>query len=125
MEGDPVGKTTAGRYAEKVALFDKLVATIPGVERKGATMPYTAINGNMFSVLDKTGTLALRLPAGELEAFMKRYETTRSRQYGIVRPEYADVPDALLTKTKTLKKYFDISFSYARTLRPRATTKKK
>jgi hypothetical protein len=24
-----------------VALYDKLIATLPGVERKGATIPYT------------------------------------------------------------------------------------
>jgi hypothetical protein len=32
--------------AERVALYEKLVASLPGVERKGADNPYTAINGN-------------------------------------------------------------------------------
>ncbi len=52
---------TSPEYAAKVALYEKLVATNPAVERKGATMPYTSVSGHMFSVLDKTGTLALRL----------------------------------------------------------------
>lgn len=38
--------------AEKIALYEKLLATIPGIERKGATMPYTSLNGNMFSFID-------------------------------------------------------------------------
>jgi len=40
-------------------------------------------------------------------------------------PEYVAVPDKLLEETKTLKKYFDISYKYAQTLRPKPTTKKK
>ena len=117
-------RASVDRYAEIVGLFDKLVATNPRVERKGATMPYTSVNGNMFSVLDKTGTLALRLPAEEREAFLKKYDTTLTRQYGVVRPEYVDVPEDLLRKTGTLKKYFDISYDYARALKPKPTTKK-
>jgi hypothetical protein len=36
---------------EKIALYDKVVATISHVERKGAANPYTSVNGNMFSPL--------------------------------------------------------------------------
>ena len=117
------GRASVDRYAEIVDLFDKLVATNPRIERKGATMPYTSVNGNIFSVLDKTGTLALRLPAEEREAFLKKYDTTLTRQYGVVRPEYVDVPEDLLRKTQTLKKYFDVSYDYARALKPKPTTK--
>ena len=34
--------------ANKVALYEKLLATIPEIERKGADNPYTSVNGNMF-----------------------------------------------------------------------------
>ena len=33
----------------KVALYDRLIATDPTLERKGATLPYTSINGKMFT----------------------------------------------------------------------------
>ena len=46
--------------AEIVALYEKLVATVPGVERKGATMPYTSLNGNMYSYVAKDGSVNLR-----------------------------------------------------------------
>ena len=36
---------------ESVAFYEALLATIPAIERKGATMPYTSVNGNMFSGL--------------------------------------------------------------------------
>jgi len=120
-----MSKSAGAAYADKVALYDKLVATNPGVERKGATMPYTSLNGNMFSVLTKTGTLALRLPAAAREAFLTKYKTRLCEQYGAVMVEYVEVPDALLSKTRELKKFFDLSYEYVGSLKPKATTKKK
>ena len=111
--------------ARALALYDKLLATNPDVERKGDTMPYTSLNGNMFSLFTKENRLTLRLPAGDRESFLARYETTISEQYGHVQPEYVVVPDALLAKTAELKRYFDISYAYVSSLRPKATTKTK
>lgn len=105
--------------------YEKLVATNPQIERKGDTMPYTSLNGHMFSVVHKDGTLALRLPEGIREEFLKKYKTKLSAQYGSVQPEYVVVPDALLAKTTELKRYFDASFAFVSSLKPKATTKKK
>ena len=66
-----------------LALYDKLLATNPGVQRKGDTMPYTSLNGNMFSLFTKENRLTLRLPAGERESFLARYKATLSEQYGL------------------------------------------
>ena len=110
---------------DKLALYEKIVATVPGLERKGATVPYTSVNGNMTSYLAKSGTLALRLPNGVREAFLKKYKTQLCQAYGIVQKEYVDVPDALLKKTAELKPYFAQSYAYVSSLKPKATTKKK
>jgi hypothetical protein len=75
-------------------LYERLVATRPGVERKGATMPYTSLNGHMFSLLMKESTLALRLPDDERNAFLKRYKTTLCEPYGHVMPEYPQTLNA-------------------------------
>src|SRR6202040_2120888 len=98
-------KATDGSYADKLALYEKLVATNPKVERKGATVPYTSLNGHMFSYLSKEGKLALRLPAGDREAFLKKYNAKLCDAYGRVQPEYVEVPESLLSSTKELKKY--------------------
>jgi hypothetical protein len=111
--------------ADKLALYEKLVSTLPSVQRKGATVPYTSINGHMFSYLSKTGTLALRLPEDTRELFLKKYKTTLCKQYGVVQKEYVEVPDALLKKTSELKDYFALSFAYVGTLKPKPTTRKK
>jgi hypothetical protein len=78
----------------------------------------------MFSYLQKTGQLALRLPAEEREAFLKKYKTKLCEAYGIVQKEYVGVPDTLLKKTQELKKFFDLSFAYAGSLKPKPTKKK-
>jgi hypothetical protein len=112
-------------YSGKAELYDKLIATDPEIERKGATMPYTSHNGNMFSILNKDGSMGLRLPQDEIEKFIKKYKTKLQSQYGIVQKEYVVVPDELLKKTKELKKYLDLSFAYVKTLKAKPTTKKK
>ena len=59
--------------SSSLEFYEKLVATNPKVERKGATVPYTSLNGHMFSYLSKEGKLALRLPPPEREEFLKKY----------------------------------------------------
>ena len=120
-----MGKAAAAAPADKLELYEKLVATNPSVERKGATMPYTSLNGHMFSFLTKTGTFALRLPSEERHAFLKKYKTKLCEQYGAVLEEYVEVPDALLRKTQELKKFFDLSYVYVRSLKPKPTKRKK
>ena len=119
-----MSKSAPKAPAESVALYEALLATIPAIERKGATMPYTSVNGNMFSLLTPDGTLALRLPADDREAFLERNETTLCEQYGAVMKEYVRVPASLLRDTRALAKYLDISYRYACSLKPKPTTKK-
>jgi len=121
----PVKKQPHSIPADKVALFEKLVSTNPEIEHKGAANPYTAYNGHMFTLLSPDGVLSIRLPEKEREEFLKKDKTNLSVSYGILRKEYVDVPDTLLKNTKELKKYFDISLNYIKTLKPKATTKSK
>ena len=119
-----MAKAAAEVPTEKLALYEKLVATLPGVRRKGDTVPYTSVNGHMFSYLSKTGTLGLRLPAEAREAFLKKYKATLCKQYGVIQKEYVEVPEALLKKTAELKKFFAQSFAYVSALKPKPTKKK-
>jgi len=118
-------KPASAGYAEALALYEKLVATNPEVERKGDTMPYTSRNGHMFSLLTKEAIVILRLPEEEREAFIEKYKSKHPVQYGAVMREYVEVPQALLARTRELKKYFDIGYAYAGSLKPKATSKKK
>jgi TfoX/Sxy family transcriptional regulator of competence genes len=110
---------------ETIALYDKLIATHPEIERKGAANPYTSLNGNMFTMLSPSGVMALRLPEDEREAFLKKHKAKLFEAYGAVMKEYVAVPESLLRNTKEMKKYLSVSYDYAKTLKPKATTKTK
>jgi hypothetical protein len=119
-----MSKKTDEVYTVNLGLYEQLVATIPEVERKGKTMPYTSMNGHMFSFLTKEGTLALRLPGSERDFFLEEYETELCVQYGRVMKEYVVVPGSLLQEIQELKKYFDISYDYVSSLKPKPTKRK-
>jgi hypothetical protein len=107
--------------ADKLALYEQVVASVPGVERKGAKVPYTSLNGNMYSYLDEDGTMVLRLAAKERQAFLEQYKTRLHTAYGVVQKEYVDVPEALLNDVPEASRYFGMSYEYARSLKPKPT----
>ncbi len=104
---------------DKLGLYEKLIATLPEIERKGDAHPYTSANGHMFTYLDQTGAMGIRLPKDELEAFLTKYKTTLFESYGVVKKDWATVPEVLLKNTKELKKYLQISCAYVKTLKPK------
>jgi hypothetical protein len=109
---------------DKVALYDKLIATIPEIKRKGAANPYSSLNGNMFTLLYQSRSLAIRLPEDKREEFLKKYKTALFKAYGATMTEYVAVPDGWLKNTEELRKYLELSYEYVKTLRPKATKKR-
>jgi TfoX/Sxy family transcriptional regulator of competence genes len=118
-------KKTSSNSTGKVAAYEKLIATIPALQRKGDANPYTSVNGNMFTLLHQSTTLAIRLPEGKREDFLKKYKTSLFEAYGVVMKEYVTVPDALLKNTKELQKHLAASYEYAQTLKTKPSKKKK
>ncbi len=119
-----MAKATPKAPAASVALYDALLATMPEIERKGATMPYTSVNGNMFSLLTPDGALALRLPEADRAAFQKRHQSKPAEQHGAVLEEYVRISPELLRQTRLLAKHLAASYAYAQSLKPKATTRK-
>jgi hypothetical protein len=113
----------SGVPEEKLALFDKLIAVRPEIERKGANNAYAAVNGNMFLLMQADGVLAIRLPEDAREEFLKKHKAMLHEAYGAVMKEYAAVPDVVLGKTKELQKYVAASYDYAKTLKAKGTKK--
>lgn len=123
------GKTAPSTIpAAKLALYEKLIATDPTIERKGATVPYTSTNGKMFTYLSPTGELRLRLPEPERATFLKKYRARLAVSYGVVHNDFVAVPPGLLARTAELKGYLGISREYAEQLgtkrAPTAATKR-
>jgi hypothetical protein len=111
--------------AERLAQYERLVATQADVERKGATIPYASVNGNMFSYLDASGSLALRLSASDRERFIAEHRASLHEAYGHIQKEHVTVPDSLLATTDELAPWFAAGFAYAKSLRPKPTTRRK
>jgi len=119
-----MSKTTNLPPQDKIDLYDQLIDTNPNIERKGVSMPYTSLNGYMFTYLSKSGSLGIRLPKEEREDFLEKYNTTLYESHGAIMKEYVTVPDELLGNTEELKKYLDLSYEYVKTLKPKPTKKK-
>ena len=112
---------------DRLRLYEALVASTPGIASKsnfGAA--YTAINGNMYSMISKYGAVGIRLPEPARSAFLEQHATTIFRADPAWPPskEYVAVPDAPLEDTAALRPYLQASYAYALTLRPKPTTKK-
>lgn len=110
---------------EKLEFYRKLVATNPDMVCKGDTIPYTSLNGHMSSYFSKDDFVALRLPENARVPFLVKYKATLVTAYGIVQKEYVAVPDALLPATDELKPWFDLSFEYVSSLKPKVSKSKK
>jgi hypothetical protein len=121
----PVKKEKSNHPIELLDLYDKLIGTNPKIERKGATMPYTSLNGHMFSFIANDGTFGLRLPEQAREAFLRKYKTRLCEAHGAVLKEYVLVPDKLFKNVKELKPYFDQSYEYVKSLKAKPNSKNK
>ena len=111
-------------YDAAIARYAEIVAAHPGIDLKGKANPYTAMNGNMFSFLDKAGVLCLRLPKADRDQFMAHHKTAPVEQYGAVMKEYVAVPEALAADPDQVAALFAQSVAYAETLKPKKTTRK-
>src|SRR5579864_6035052 len=105
--------------AVKLELYEKLIATCPEIERKGDVHPYTSVNGHMFTYLDQSGALGMRLPDEVREKFLEKYKTKLFESYGVVKKDWVTVPEKLLKNTKELKKYLETSYEHTKSLKPK------
>ena len=118
-------KTTAP--SDKVLLYQRLLDAVDGVDTKSNFgSAYTAVNGNMYTMISKHGVVGIRLPEPERCAFLDKYSTELFRGDPTWPPakEFVAVPDDLLSETATLIPYLEASLRYVRTLKPKLTKSK-
>jgi len=105
--------------ADRLALYEELVASVDGVERKGAANPYTSRHGHMTSFIDKEGEVSIRLDKADRETFIEHYATRISMQYGKQMKEFVVVPDGLLERQDEIRPWFVRSWEWVETLGPK------
>lgn len=107
---------------EKVELYQKLLASVQGIDAKSNFgSAYTAINGNMYTMISKHGLVGIRLPEPDRSDFLTKYSAQLFRGDPAWPPakEFVAVPDALLADTETLRPYLESSLRYTKTLKPK------
>lgn len=107
-----------------VAAFDRMIAGVPGVARKGDTLPYVSINGNMYAAISKADVIGLRLGEADLAEFLNAHGTQLFEGApGHFLKDYAAVPAPMLEHTEFLQSWFRRSHAFAATLKPKKTTR--
>jgi hypothetical protein len=113
---------------DKLRLYERLIESVAGAKPKSNFgSGYTAVNGNMYSMISKHGVVGIRLPEPERTEFIERHNTEVFRADPAWPPakEYVAVPDELLQDTDALAPYLQRSYEYALTLKPKPTKKPK
>ena len=84
-----MGKPVSDSLSKKNVLNDKFIASVQGITRKGASTPYSSLNGHMYIFISKEEKLALRLHRetvcvhetiryNPMRAIMKEYVVSRT-----------------------------------------------
>lgn len=89
-------------WEEKLKFYDNLISLSSNFKRKGKTVPCTTANGYMFSQLNKSGEIGIRLPKEIGLKFMQEYQTTPFMSYGSVMKDYVLIPENLYSNTTLL-----------------------
>ncbi len=118
-----MGKATYPGPPAALARYERIVAAVGDLERKGAKNPYTSLNGHMFSFLDAAGTIAIRLSPADREAWALRYPDDPVIQYGSVMRGYVALPETVCDDLAEATTWLTRSRSWIATLEPKPTKK--
>jgi hypothetical protein len=109
---------------DRLHLYQRLLESVPdAAEKSNFGSAYTAVNGNMYSMISKHGLVGIRLAEPDRTAFLEKYRTELFRGDPAWPPakEFVAVPDDLLERTDELAPYLERSLAYAQTLKPKPT----
>lgn len=110
-------------WEKALAFYDCLIATNSKFERLGKTMPYTAANTHMFSLLNKAGEIGIRLSKEAGEKFMKEHNTTPFKSYGAFMRGYVLIPEKLYDDMEYLSSTLEHGYQHAMSLEPQRRKK--
>ena len=88
------------------AILETLAASDPDLTVKGKTMPYLAVNGNMFAFVTAEGGLCLRFAEADRVRLAEDFGTGPVMQYGAVMRGYVALPAEILADAGELAELF-------------------
>lgn len=105
-------------WEEKLEIYDAIVSKCPHIKRLGKTMPYTATNGYMFSLLNKAGEIGIRFSTEVQKKFIEEHGTTIYKSYGAVMKDYALIPEKMLENQEAVASLLNQSYDYFNSIAP-------
>ncbi len=100
-----------------LVIYENLVEENPNFQKKGKTTAYTSSNGYMFSFVNKSGEIGLRLSKEDTKLFREKYEIKPFISHGAKMREYVTIPeDAFRKDWSFISKMLQKSFEYVNSL---------
>ncbi len=103
-------------WNKQLELYDLIIEKCGKFERLGKTMPYTSVNGYMFSQLNKNGEIGIRLSKEKGTEFINKHQAKVFKSYGTVMKNYVCLPDQVLSEIDLSVKYMLESYEYTKSL---------
>lgn len=103
-------------WAEKLKIYDQLIAKCSRFERKGKTMPYTSANGHMFSLFNKAGEIGIRFSKEVQKKYIEEFKTTIYKSYNSTMHGYVLIPENMWNDLDKLSEYLNESYDYVMSL---------
>jgi len=97
-------------------VYQKIIDACPNFEMKGKNNLYTSDNGYMFSQVNKTGEIGLRLSKEDGLAFVEKYNASPFLSYGATMRGYVAIPEILFDDIALLSTYFNKGHNYVLSL---------
>ncbi|MEM8881755.1 MAG: TfoX/Sxy family protein [Pseudomonadota bacterium] len=111
------------KRSEILDAYRRVANAVGGLDVKGAKMPYTAVNGNMFSFVDDQDRLCLRFSEDRKAELNAIHGTTDVVQYGAVMRGYVALTEHVVADAEKLRALFHEAYEHALTLKPKPTKK--
>jgi len=106
-------------WEKKLKIYDELVAKCSRFKRKGKTVPHTAANGYMFSILNKAGEIGIRFSKDVQKKYIEEFDSDIFKSYNAVMQGYVLIPEHMLDDLDQVAKYLDESYDYVMGLEPK------
>lgn len=109
---------------QALKIYEELIENQPEIKRKGKRLPYTSMNGNMFSVISKEGKIGLRLSQERVEECIDLYGFTKYIKNDKVLEDFVQISEEFLDN-ELLVELFNECCEHAKSLQAKPKTKKR
>ena len=106
-------------YQKALARYDAIVEQCDRFERLGKSMPYTALNTHMFSILNKDGELGFRYDKKTQEKYIAEFNSDYLKSHGATMQGYVKITAEMLQDMDLCVQLINESYDYVMSLAPR------